>query len=435
MIWTVFRIGLSRLRRNRVELVLTFVVPICFFSIFALIFGEGLGSSSTSKIKAVVVDRVGDAASAAAVERIESMDSLRLLDPAPAGKPLSEQQARDLVRRGMVTLAVVIRREPDAPNGETSGTNRINRDFPQGTTPRTAAAARPAGLAADLLIDASDQVAGQMATALVSQALLQASLPQRRLMRRPVLSESENQQSGRRPRDLPPSLVDGGVEEPKAAPPQPEVEIVDVLSADKANPVVSMYAAGIAVMFLLFGASSGGGSLLEERENTTLERLLTTRLSMDHLLLGKWTYQTVLGIVQVSVMFLWGWWVFEVDLWRNLDGFLLMTCVTAGAAASFGLLMATACRTRGQLNGVSVVLILTMSALGGSMVPRYLMSEQLRQWGLYSTFNAWALDGYDKVFWRELPVSELWPQVCVLMLASAGMLVLARLLAIRWETS
>ena len=68
------------------------------------------------------------------------------------------------------------------------------------------------------------------------------------------------------------------------------------------------------------------------------------------------------------------------------------------------------------------------------MVPRYLMSDTLREAGLF-TFNAWALDGFDKVFWREMPVSELWPQICVLMLASAAMLIVARLLAVRWETN
>ena len=30
------------------------------------------------------------------------------------------------------------------------------------------------------------------------------------------------------------------------------------------------------------------------------------------------------------------------------------------------------------------------------------------------TFNAWALDGYLKVFWRNAPVWQLWPQVLVL---------------------
>ena len=110
----------------------------------------------------------------------------------------------------------------------------------------------------------------------------------------------------------------------------------------------------------------------------------------------------------------------------------MMTVVTALASSAFGLFLATLCKTRGQLNGLSVVLVLTMSALGGSMVPRYVMSEELRRYGL-CTFNAWALDGYDKVFWRELPVTELAPQLSVLMVCGLALLVAARVLALRWE--
>jgi ABC-2 type transport system permease protein len=193
-----------------------------------------------------------------------------------------------------------------------------------------------------------------------------------------------------------------------------------------------MYAAGIAVMFLLFGASGGGGVLLEERENTTLDRLLSTQMTMDQLLLGKWFYLTGLGFTQVCVMFVWGQIVFGVDLLGHLDGFVMMTLVTSSAAAAFGLLLATLCKTRGQLNGLSVILILTMSALGGSMVPRYVMSAKMREVGLW-TFNAWALDGYDKVFWRDQPVSALWPQLGVLMAAGIAFLLVARMLAVRWE--
>ena len=153
---------------------------------------------------------------------------------------------------------------------------------------------------------------------------------------------------------------------------------------------------------------------------------------MDQLLLGKWFYLTLLGILQVSVMFLWGQFMFGVDLLGHLDGFFMMTLVTAGAAAAFGLFLATLCKTRGQLNGLSVILILTMSALGGSMVPRYVMSQNLRDAGMW-TFNAWALDGYDKVFWRDLPASEITPQIMVLLASGAVFLVMARMLAYRWE--
>ena len=186
-------------------------------------------------------------------------------------------------------------------------------------------------------------------------------------------------------------------------------------------------------MFLLFGATGGGGALLEERENQTLDRLLSTQMSMDQLLLGKWFYMSCVGVLQVGVMFVWAQLVFNVDLLGHLDGFLMMTVVTALAASGFGLFLATLCKSRGQLNGLSVILILTMSALGGSMVPRYLMSDELQQYGLW-TFNAWALDGYTKVFWRELPVEALAPQLAVLLVSGVVFLLAARVLAVRWET-
>lgn len=129
MVWTVFRVAVGRLRHNRVELLLTFVVPIAFFSIFALIFGKGLGNSSTPKIKAVAVDAVGSPQSQLAIERIKKISGLRLMESNTRKRPLDEKTAKDLVRRGMVTIAVVVRQEGNS-------------------------------LSADLLSDSSDQVAG-----------------------------------------------------------------------------------------------------------------------------------------------------------------------------------------------------------------------------------------------------------------------------------
>jgi len=49
------------------------------------------------------------------------------------------------------------------------------------------------------------------------------------------------------------------------------------------------------------------------------------------------------------------------------------------------------------------------------------------------TFNAWALDGYVKVFWREAPLTALLPQVGMLAGFMVVFLALARLFARRWE--
>ena len=75
-----------------------------------------------------------------------------------------------------------------------------------------------------------------------------------------------------------------------------------------------------------------------------------------------------------------------------------------------------------------------MSALGGSMFPRFLMTDTMQRVGLL-TFNAWAIDGYVKVFWREASLFELWPQVLVLVVLSVVFMGIARVLARRWVTT
>ena len=59
MIWTVFQISARRLIHSRSEILLTFGVPIVFFSIFALIFSSGVGCAKTPKINVIVVDELG----------------------------------------------------------------------------------------------------------------------------------------------------------------------------------------------------------------------------------------------------------------------------------------------------------------------------------------------------------------------------------------
>jgi ABC-2 type transport system permease protein len=214
------------------------------------------------------------------------------------------------------------------------------------------------------------------------------------------------------------------------------VEVVDVMRTDnRRGSLVSFYAAGIGVMFLLFSSVGGaGGALLDEAETGTLERLLSTNLGMTGVLIGKWIFLALVGCAQLTVMFLWGRVVFGLPLFSHLPGFGVMTIATASAAAALGLVLATLARSRAQLSGFSTILILTMSALGGSMFPRFLMSENMQKVGLL-TFNAWALDGYLKVFWRQAAVWELWPQVLVLAGLTAAFLSTARILARRWEAA
>ena len=416
MIWTVIQTSWRRLQNNRSELLLTFIVPIVFFSIFAVIFGSRDSSSSTPKIKVAISNEWPSELSNRAVSLLQEQKSLRLTDRSAKSKghatgsiSVNRDVAEDLVRRGMVSAAVVF--------------SKPNLTKPSGDKAEI-----------EILTDSFDQVASQVLTAVVQKAVMTANAE--------IAKSSRSFRDRSDGNSTPASqLGDNGVSpafyssnnSPLLSMPQlPGIATVDIIGGKKTNPVIAMYAAGIAVMFLLFSATTASGSLLEERENSTLDRLLCSRLTMDQLLLGKWAFLTIIGSLQMTLMFLWGAIVFGIDLQHHIEGFVAMTLVTAGAASSFALMLAALCKSRMQLGWVSTIVILTMSALGGSMVPRYLMSESIQKAGLW-TFNAWALDGYNKIFWRELPLRDVGLELAVLTASGIVFILAARVFAIRWE--
>jgi ABC-2 type transport system permease protein len=205
-----------------------------------------------------------------------------------------------------------------------------------------------------------------------------------------------------------------------------------VVGENKNNPMVSFYAAAIGVMFLLFTASGAAGAILDEAESGTLDRVLSSRVTMTSLMLGKLGYNSLLAFAQLVLMFLWGWAVFKLDFWSHIPGFIVMGVFTAVAVAAFGMLLASICKTRAQLGALSTLIILVMSAIGGSMFPRFLMPEAMQKAGLF-TINAWAIDGFTKIFWRDEPISHLWPQVLVLSGIAVVLFAIARRVARRWE--
>ena len=413
MIWTVIQTSWRRLRNNRSELFLTFIVPMVFFSIFALIFGSRDSSSSTPKIKVAISNEWPSELSDRAIDLLHEQKSLRFTDRfsqsrpnAPGAKSVTRESAEDLVRRGIVSAAIVF--------------TKPNSGKPIESTAEV-----------EILTDSFDQVASQVLTAVVQKAVMTANAE---------MTKAKSTAGNTPPGTV---VVDNGVSPASYAtiasqtvkmPQPPTIATVDIIGGKKTNPVVAMYAAGIAVMFLLFSATTASGSLLEERENSTLDRLLCSRLTMDQLLLGKWAFLTIIGSLQMTLMFLWGAVVFGIDLQHHIEGFVALTLVTAGASSSFALMLAALCKSRMQLGWVSTIVILTMSALGGSMVPRYLMSETIQNAGLW-TFNAWALDGYNKIFWRELPLQDVGLELAVLTASGFVFIVAARVLAIRWERS
>ena len=73
-----------------------------------------------------------------------------------------------------------------------------------------------------------------------------------------------------------------------------------------------------------------------------------------------------------------------------------------------------------------------MSALGGSMFPKFLMSDAMLKVG-YFTFNSWAISGYQKIFWRDSPSAALGRRSPCWWVRGVVLFVLARWFARKWE--
>lgn len=419
------RTALIGLRRDRAALALSFILPISFFTIFAVIFGGQ--KNSTPKVSVILVDEDQSRASLDLVRGLEREDSL-VIQTRPSAKSkaaapppeYTAATAEAAVKAGDAPVALVI------PAG--FGQNPVSFGEKSGAP------------AIQLLNDSSDQIAPQMVAGLLQKvgmtALGPAMAEEGMKYTEKYLGQFTPEQRQRMESNLDwlrqhekESAASGstsGSGGPIA------VQSRAVVGQDKRSPMISFYAAATGVMFLLFTASASAGALLDEAESGTLDRVLSSRVTMTTLLAGKLAYNTLLAFMQLTVMFLWGWAAFHLDLFTHIPGFVVMGLCTAFAVAAFGMLLASVCHTRAQLGALSTLLILTMSAIGGSMFPRFMMPEAMQKAGLF-TINAWAIDGFTKVFWRDLPVKELWPQVSVLLAAGIVLFVIARRIARRWE--
>lgn len=410
MILSVFRAGWMSLRRDRAALIFTFVVPIVFFSIFAAVFGAQ-GRTKTPSTRVVIVDLDETEQSRTLIEALGKESALRIQRSPKDGAPFfTEQTAEAFVRAGSAPVALIL------PNG--FGDRPIQFGDAQGPAFR-------------ILADAADPIAAQLVSGLLQKTIFTA-MPATMMtagvdaLDRLGASLTPEQRSvvSQRIESIDASRSGGnnsGI----------RVEIRDLHGEKKKNPAVALYAAGIGVMFLLFtAANAGGGTLLEENESGTLDRILSTRVTHTHLLLGKWLFVWSLGVLQLTVMFAWGAAVFGLELMSHLGGFFIIALPTAAATAAFGLFIASLARTRQQLSAISTLCVLSISALGGSMFPRFLMPESIRNAGLV-LFNAWALEGLTNVFWREAPLQSLVLPVIVLLAWAVAFFLLARRFAPR----
>ena len=107
-------------------------------------------------------------------------------------------------------------------------------------------------------------------------------------------------------------------------------------------------------------------------------------------------------------------------------GFRALTVITGIEQGSFRFADFYARRVR----RIFPALILVLAAIGGSMVPRFLMPAWLQTVGWF-TPHAWVIDAYQGILWRDAGLSQVYRAWGVLLAIGGAGLVLAQTLARR----
>jgi ABC-2 type transport system permease protein len=154
------------------------------------------------------------------------------------------------------------------------------------------------------------------------------------------------------------------------------------------------------VMFLMFGVNAGAIALLKEKKSGTLKRLLVSPLTVEGILIGKLLSMMTTGLMQIYFMLIVGWLVFHLQIWAYPLQIFLMAIGTAMMASGLGVMVTGFAKTEEQAHMISTLVILSIAAIGGAMVPRFFMPEFMKTIGSISPVS-WAIDGFHNIFWYK----------------------------------
>jgi ABC-2 type transport system permease protein len=187
------------------------------------------------------------------------------------------------------------------------------------------------------------------------------------------------------------------------------------------NATVTYYAGAVAILFLMFSAMQSAATLIEDRNSGIVDRIAVGRNGTDIVVFGKFLFVTVQGIFQVGLIYLVASLVYGLNIVDHLPLWLITTLAASMTASGLGFATAAICTSKQQAQTISTFVVLVISAIGGSMVPRFMMPPWLQSVGWY-TPTAWAIEAYHGVLWRGEGLLTVWmPILCLMVLGLVGL--------------
>lgn len=375
----LFLIGIKDVRlafRDRAALVLMLLAPFLLTVGMGLVTGRfsGSGSSGISDIPVVIVNLDDGELAEALVDVFTSEDLADLVEPSLGTSP---EAARQLVDEDKVAAAIII------PGGFTasiippSEMGMIvyvgSREIELYANPSRPTSAGIIKSILDEFMSRIDEgtIAGHTS---IRQMLISGRITQGEAQ---AAGEEMSQRLANAPEDetlaikLNTSTADGE-----------EIEF----------DVLAYLAPGMALMFLMFTVSYGGRSILAEKSQGTLPRLLVSPTNTTQILGGKVFGIFLTGAAQMLILIGATSLLFQLK-WGDTFGVFVLVLAAVFGATGWGMIITALARTPAQVGSVGSAMMLIFGILGGSFISLEQMPPLVQSISRI-TPNSWALDGF-----------------------------------------
>jgi ABC-2 type transport system permease protein len=383
MFWTIAKKDLKTVFRDRSALIFLFGMPIMFLLLFGTIFSGG-SSRSAGGVKFSVLAVNSDAGKHGAEVLTALQDNgVRLIS-----ENGGEAAVRAKVGSGKHAAGVMIPPEFSAELDKAAQERLAS--FSGGDLP-----AKPAQAKLHILVDPAQTEAGGIMQGTVFGAV-------QRVFGRAIARAAGQPETAE-------SSTAGNLSDKSQAP--VALEVTPVRGEDTENAESkrmtsgNVIVPGYSVLFVFFLANSVAVSLITERQEGTLRRMMTAPIGRGQILFGKLLARGIVGVIQISILFLLGMMLLKLDIGPSPLGIALTALATIFAATGLGLLIASFGKTVEQIAGMTTLALFTMGGISGCMMPRFLMPEIMQQISLI-TPHAWALNAYNDLILRHLPVTS-----------------------------
>lgn len=401
--------------RDRTGMALGFLLPIVLVIIFGFVMKlVNGGDSGPSRATLWVVDQDGSEASRAFVAALRAAETLRVR-PAADEPAVDEAHVRRDLADGELHHALLL------PAG--FGATIAKRELPELRMLRDPDRTLEQQMIAIGMMQAAIAALGpDFAEAFTTRMLERAGLPKEWRERTTALArgfaggvrllfeerDAQESSDAQKSADAK-AAAEGDATTARLSPADFLGQLVPVVNEEFRPPerprqltfMLSHSVSGIGVMMLMFGLMACATQLIREREEGVLPRLLGAPSERAALLWGKYLFAVIIGALQLTLLFTVGGFVFEVDFLRDPVAFLVASFVILLAITSFGMLIAAWARTSKQAEGLSTLLILVMSAVGGAWFPLQAFDPPAAvQIAMRCTLTDWAIRTYQALFWH-----------------------------------